>query len=173
MKELLPDIYTHMVPLPGSPLKWINSYLVEGKDRFLLIDTAFNMKECETSLLSFLDEMDAALENTDIFITHTHVDHCGLANRFKRPTNRVMASTRDAGLINAMVQPSYWERIAEHNELAGVPDGEKLSFRDHVAYRYKPEAETEFHTLNTGDSLSYGRYTFQVMDLSGHSPGQA
>ena len=172
MKELLPDIFTETIPLPGSPLKWLNSYIVKGGDRFLLVDTPFNMPACETAALSFLSELDAPLERTDIFITHIHVDHCGLTRKFKRPQNKVFASEKDSGIINAMVDESYWAVVAKNNERAGMPKEEALDYREHVAFRYKPEAVTPFTIAHPGDMLNFGQYRFSVVDLSGHSPGQ-
>jgi glyoxylase-like metal-dependent hydrolase (beta-lactamase superfamily II) len=78
-EKILPDIYRIEVPLPKSPLKALNSYLVKGDGRYLLIDTGLNRKECKQALFSGLDELHVDLTKTDIFITHLHSDHMGLA----------------------------------------------------------------------------------------------
>ena len=39
MEEVLKGLYRIEVPLPRSPLKYLNSYVVKGKDRHLIIDT--------------------------------------------------------------------------------------------------------------------------------------
>ena len=172
MQELLPGIYTEPVPLPGSPLKWVNSYVVKGEDRSLLVDTAFNTDESEAKILAFLSSLGVTAENTDLFITHLHVDHCGLADRLKRPQNKVMASPIDSAAINDMQTPKYWDRVYRNNMLSGVPENEALDFRDHVAYRCRPARVVPFDVVKPGDQMTYGRYTFTVMDLAGHSPGQ-
>ena len=38
MKEVFKNIYTFEVTLPKSPLKAINSYVIKGVDRNLLVD---------------------------------------------------------------------------------------------------------------------------------------
>ena len=44
VEELLPDLYLIKIPLPGSPLGWVNSYVIKGIDRNLVIDTGLNRK---------------------------------------------------------------------------------------------------------------------------------
>ena len=65
------------MPLPNNPLKALNAYLIKGRDRNLLVDTGFNREECRRALLGGLRLLDAPLDQTDIFITHLHVDHSG------------------------------------------------------------------------------------------------
>ena len=42
------NIFSIYVPLPGNPLRNLNSYLVKGRarERSLLIDTGFRREEC-------------------------------------------------------------------------------------------------------------------------------
>ena len=39
IEEIVPNLYRMEIPLPKSPLKRLNSYLVRSGDRFLIIDT--------------------------------------------------------------------------------------------------------------------------------------
>ncbi|MDH4067726.1 MAG: MBL fold metallo-hydrolase, partial [Dehalococcoidia bacterium] len=55
-EEILPSLYRINVPLPGSPLKATNSYVVKGTDRSLIIDTGWNREDCMAALVSGLDE---------------------------------------------------------------------------------------------------------------------
>ena len=45
IEEIVSNMYRTEIPLRGSPLKWLNSYIVKGGDRFLIIDTGFNREE--------------------------------------------------------------------------------------------------------------------------------
>ena len=38
-------LYRIPVPLPGNPLRELNSYLLRGRERSLLIDTGFRQEE--------------------------------------------------------------------------------------------------------------------------------
>ena len=46
IEEIVANMYRTEIPLHGSPLQSLNSYIVKGEDRFLIIDTGFNRKEC-------------------------------------------------------------------------------------------------------------------------------
>ena len=52
-----PDIYQIHVDLPDNPLKYLNSYVVKGPTRHLVIDTGFNRPECQAAL----DDYDRVL----------------------------------------------------------------------------------------------------------------
>jgi hypothetical protein len=40
-EEIRKNLYRVPVPLPGNPLKELNSYVIKGSDRTLVVDTAF------------------------------------------------------------------------------------------------------------------------------------
>ena len=46
IEELLPDLFRIEIPLPNSPLKYLNSYVIRSPERNLVIDTGLNRKEC-------------------------------------------------------------------------------------------------------------------------------
>ena len=74
-EKILPDIWRIQIPLQGSPLKYLNSYLIKGHKRFLIIDTGMNRKECLDPMIESLERLEVDLKNTDFFITHFHSDH--------------------------------------------------------------------------------------------------
>ncbi len=43
-------LYRIPVPLPGNPLRELNSYLLRGRERSLLIDTGFRQEEGRRAL---------------------------------------------------------------------------------------------------------------------------
>ena len=172
MIELQPNIFMVEVPLKDSPLKYINCYVIKGKDRSLLIDTAFNLDETEQAIMGALSELNIAIEDTDIFITHSHSDHSGLAARLKRPENKVFISKVDGELINQIQDQDYWSWVASDNLLTGIPAEYALNPKDHIGYKSSTKNKTEFTYLKEGDKLSVGAYDLEVIDLRGHSPGQ-
>ena len=44
------NLYRIGIPLPGNPLKELNSYLIRGTEGDLLIDTGFRREECRIAL---------------------------------------------------------------------------------------------------------------------------
>lgn len=50
IKEVMPNIFQLKIPLPGNPLKVLNSYLIKGKERSPLVDNGFNWPELKHSI---------------------------------------------------------------------------------------------------------------------------
>ena len=48
VEEIFPDIHRIEVPVHGNPLNAVNSYVIKGGDRNLIIDTALNRAVCAT-----------------------------------------------------------------------------------------------------------------------------
>ena len=83
-EEIFPGLYRLKIPLPESPLKFLNSYIIKGPDKNLLIDTGLNRKECLEAMQDGLAKLKVDLKKTDIFITHLHADHFGLVGQTGR-----------------------------------------------------------------------------------------
>ena len=67
------------IPLEGNPLKNLNSYLIVGEERSLLIDTGFRWTSCRLAMERELAEVGVDQSRMDVFATHLHSDHVGLA----------------------------------------------------------------------------------------------
>ncbi len=64
---MLPNLYRIEIPLPKNPLKALNSYLIKGDGRFLIIDTGMNREECQEAMFTALEELKVDLKKTDFF----------------------------------------------------------------------------------------------------------
>jgi glyoxylase-like metal-dependent hydrolase (beta-lactamase superfamily II) len=171
-KEILPGLYRIKVPLPGSPLKATNSYVIKGAGRSLIIDTGWNREDCMTALVSGLGECGVDLRQADFFITHAHVDHFGLASALATDGARIYLSQADAAEINAADAPGYWEREANFARMRGFPEEElKKVFANHPARRYMSEGHISFSILKDGDTISIGDYLFKCIGTPGHTEG--
>ncbi|MBP1993289.1 MBL fold metallo-hydrolase [Paenibacillus eucommiae] len=74
------------VPLP-FPLRWVNSYLVQGSAGYTLIDPGLHTAEAEELWHSALKECGVAFEHIEqIVLTHHHPDHYGMAGWFQERT---------------------------------------------------------------------------------------
>jgi glyoxylase-like metal-dependent hydrolase (beta-lactamase superfamily II) len=174
--EILPGVFQLDVPFVKHPLRGIHTYLFKGRGegaRNLLVDTALNRDECDASLREQLQEAGARLEETDIFLTHMHVDHCGLISRLKCAENTVYASETDRPYIDGFQSASHWEWLTQTNVWCGVPEEHALKPHEHVAHSNRPSFVVPIETVRPGGSLTCGEYTLSVVDLAGHTPGQA
>ena len=93
-EKIAENIYRLQIPLEGNPLKSLNSFLIKG-DTCLLIDTGFRTDACRDAITAQLDELGVSLDKTDIFLTHLHSDHTGLAVDLHREGRKIFVSEED------------------------------------------------------------------------------
>jgi len=171
MQEILPGLYRINVPLPGSPLKATNSYVVKGIRKSLVIDTGWNREDCRAALVSGLNECGVELKETDFFITHMHADHSGLVSILAHEGARIYFGQADAEIIRSST-PEHWDRMIDFAHKCGFP-GEELekAVGAHPGRRYSPNVSLNFRVLRDGDTISAGNYLFECIETPGHTPG--
>jgi glyoxylase-like metal-dependent hydrolase (beta-lactamase superfamily II) len=172
VEELLPDLYRVEIPLPGSPLKALNSYVVKGRERFLIIDTGLNREECLRTMLSALKELDIDLSRTDFFITHLHADHSGMVGTLATDTSKVYFNRIEANSAVFQASEDYWKGLFAFYHSNGFPEEEIKKVREgHPGYRYGLERQINLVTTAEGDEIEVGDYLFRCVETPGHSPG--
>ena len=67
IEQMLPNLYRIEIPLPKNPLKALNSYLIKGDGRFLIIDTGMNREECRNAMFTALAELKVDLKPDRFF----------------------------------------------------------------------------------------------------------
>ena len=77
-----------------------NSYLFLG-ERNLLVDTGFRTEDCRTAMETQLRELHVDMDRTDIFLTHQHSDHAGLAVDLLHPGCRILVGEVDGTALTA------------------------------------------------------------------------
>src|SRR4030042_1066088 len=86
------SIHQLKLPIPNSSLGYVNTYLVEGDNGCLLVDTGWNTEESLDALKGQLAEIGFSPEDiSQIVVTHVHPDHYGLAGRLKRLSSAKLA----------------------------------------------------------------------------------
>ena len=167
-------IYRIPVPLPGNPLKNLNSYLIRGP-RNLLVDTGFRQPECRQALLAGLAELEVDMAETDIFLTHLHSDHTGLAPELLTPTSRLFIGAVDRRRLVVSDEEEFaarWERSNDMYRAEGFPSELLLDLnRDNPARALSPPLCDRYEAVHDGDRFPCGGYTFHALDTPGHTPG--
>jgi len=171
MEEILPSLYKIEVPLPGSPLKATNSYVVKGRERSLIIDTGWNREDCMVALISGLKECGVDLQQTDFFITHMHADHSGLVSAIAAERARIYFGQADAEIIR-YITPEHWDEMMDFAGICGFPREElERAVVNHPGRRYSPNNSLNLYILKNGDRVSIGDYLFECIETPGHTPG--
>ena len=172
MLEIAKNIYCFPVPLPGSPLKELNCYVVKGEQRHLMVDVGFNMPPVHKAIIDGFEELGLSLADTDIYLTHLHADHTGLIEELKKECGKIYISEPDSVHVNRNSEDSYWIECMSIQSHMGFPDDETLDYKDHPAYVGGTLTYADFEYVTDGMKLSYGGYNFEAIDLKGHTPGQ-
>ncbi len=169
IEEYSPNLYRIEVPLPQSPLKAINSYVIKTTERSLIIDTGMNRKECMEALSAGLKELGIDLTKADFFITHLHADHLGLVSSLATDTSTIYFNQPDANRVNSA---QFGRSNPDSARANGFPE-DKLqdAFRNHPGYRYGPRGHLDFTILGEGDTVSIGDYRFSCIETPGHTKG--
>jgi len=163
-EEILPNIYRLAIPLPASPLKALNSYVIRRRGRHLVINCGMRRKECRQAMVRGLKWLGIDAASCDFFITHFHVDHLGLVSDLATETSTIYLNRADAERIR---MPNAQEALA-----AGFPpEVIERAFRAHPGARFGPQLPLPFVMPDDGELLSAGDYQFRCVATPGHSFG--
>lgn len=170
-EQIAEGLYRLDIPLPGNPLKNLNSYLLTG-ERNLLIDTGFRLDACREAMERQLRELGVDLERTDLFLTHLHTDHTGLAGELHRPGCRVYIGVLDGPLMEAGRGQARWDFLFEQYIRAGFTREElEEIWQNNPAKALGTKHLEELTLLEDGAELHYGGRRLQVLFTPGHTPG--
>lgn len=170
IQEVLPNIFLLPIPLPMSPLKVLNSYLIRGADRSLLIDTGFNRRECKEALFSYLSELDIDIDSIDLFITHMHNDHCGLAFEIASDNSIVYCNSIDMEIILSTLAGNRVQELGKKLFEHGYPEID-LNLASDLIRRDISEKSHPSTDIKDEDVLHYGGYELICLTTPGHTPG--
>jgi glyoxylase-like metal-dependent hydrolase (beta-lactamase superfamily II) len=169
IEEISPDLFRIQVPLPNTPLKFLNSYVVRDPGRSLIIDTGLNHDICFEALQAGLKEIGVDPARTDLFITHLHADHFGLVARLATADTRVYFNRPDAEIIES------WEGFGPMLAYAGrngfPVDRLRAALAAHPGSRFGSEWVPPLEMLADGDGIQVGSYHFRCVSTPGHTLG--
>lgn len=171
-EELLPGFFKINIPLPNSPLKYLNSYIVLGQPRFLIIDTGLNRPECLNQFLKAINFLKLDLDKADFFITHMHSDHVGLLGHLDRPSSKVYFNKPEITYFN-LDEIETRQKIRHDLYVAnGYPEQEyQLALANNPGMLYGLKRKIDFTPLKEGNLIECGDYCFKCIETPGHSPG--
>ena len=145
-----------------------NTYLIMTPDRSLLIDSGNVIQESVDLLSEALESLAVPLERLDLFLTHLHVDNFGAVEALWRPGMRVFAGTssfreqqEDVETRFGLFFPAF-DAYEQKSGVTVLPERE-LSY----AY-YTIKKDIPVIRLSEGDTLTYGPYSFRVLETPGH-----
>ena len=169
-EEIRKNLYRVPVPLPGNPLKELNSYVIKGSDRTLVVDTGFRQEPCRRALFAGLRELGVHPEETDVLLTHLHSDHTGLAPEIAGPNSKIFMSREDSRRLREFQRSANTHRTEEYT-LQGFSLDETAFLRDSPMRKYNSVLPMDNTYVGEGDVLEYGGRRLRVIMTPGHTPG--
>lgn len=167
--QLRPNLFRIEIPLPESPLKYLNSYVVRSPEKNLIIDTGFNQPECLSAMHAGLQEIGVSLDQTDIFITHLHADHFSLVSELATPETQVLFNRPDAEIVESWEGFEWMIAYAGRN---GFPENQlRAALEAHPGHKFESGWIPELKILEDGEKIRYGGYTFTCIETPGHTMG--
>lgn len=188
MLERAPGIYEVELHSNQKSIDEIKIFLIPGKNggRSLMVDAGFRSRQCQKTMEASMEELGVAYDNLDIFLTHKHHDHCGLASEyaargarlFMNPLedrhcydclyyNHSHGSAEDQPQVLRSVgvteedTPEVWNMFMEVNRRVRENKGWEFEI---PGFPYTPVKE--------GQILAYGDYVLETVRLKGHTFGQ-
>ena len=145
-------LYRIPVPLPGNPLRELNSYLLRGRERSLLIDTGFRQEEGRRALFAGLAELDVDPRDVDVALTHLHSDHSGLAPEVVGETGWIYVSGPDRAYLE-QPEDTKWAHTDAFYISEGFPPELLAQNRANPARALAPVPTGRYRTLEPGAVL--------------------
>ena len=167
-----PDVYRIFVPLPDNPLQNLNCYVIKAGERNLIIDTGFNRPECIEAITTGLKDLEIDINKTDLYLTHLHSDHVGLAATIMPKTSTIYMGRVDYDYLMTSVEGSHWEDMEQAFIQHGFPYDKVIELRTkNPARAFQVAGKFEAVKLDDGDTFKIGDYEFKCIYVPGHTPG--
>lgn len=198
VQECYPGIYQYT--LDNSDDAGVNSiqiYVIPGYPghRSLMIDAGFGQPHCMEVTRSVLSELGIPFDQLDVFITHEHNDHSGLAYALEQKGARILMNPDEERhhyehLYHRIGYEAMEEKIRVLKITGVTPeltpvlwdcyvketDAEQVFMKDFTSDSDKKVhgliREFSYHPVYPGQVLKYGKFVLHVMALKGHSRGQ-
>ncbi len=174
--ELPAGVHKIRVPLAGSPLGWVNSYVIRGDDGYVLVDCGWDTPDALAGLRRGLEELGLRLEDLrTLVVTHNHPDHYGLAGRLLQFARCGIVMHR---LDAIHIESRYTDMRALEAEMEewlrvhGVPREELTAFvKASEAILDRVNVAMPDREVSGGERIAAGPMEWEIVWTPGHSAG--
>ncbi len=169
-REILPDVFSIKLPLPGRKPGPVNVYLFKGVKN-TLIDTG--IVQTAGILQKALGEHHLDFSDiNEIIVTHGHPEHYGAAKKIVRAGNaKVLAHAEDRAFIEKGYA-SLSGRYKNFLRVTGIPPSVGIMMRLLFVFFKRMADNCEVDQLvREGDEMEIGGYRAKIMETPGHSQG--
>lgn len=181
MEEVYQGIFKQTIKYPGQDMFARNLLVVRQPGRSLMVDTAMDLPQDRRFAEEMLAELGIDYRDLDIFITHDHPDHTGLAPLFASRGARILMNPDETRrradlwhcyLSDARTRQESFRIVGVTPELTPDVYDTMMEYTERAHSQVGPAIEFNFVPVRPGRVLRYGDFRFQVISLKGHTNGQ-
>jgi glyoxylase-like metal-dependent hydrolase (beta-lactamase superfamily II) len=174
IREVVPDIFRIVVPLPIPDVGSMNSYVIVNGDRNLIIDPGMaHSASCEI-VEKAIGDLGLDLGCTDFFITHHHLDHFSSISRFLSRTSRIYISRPEAEFIERIASGEVEQETGAFLEILGFPEKNPMNLvSQFYGNEYRSRRPWPFDYVDDGDVIVQSRHHFNCLVAPGHTIGHS
>ena len=178
--QITEGVFWFPMPLPMMGPAYVNCYILEDGQDIALVDTGANMGDCKEIWENILHENFPKRRISNIYVTHHHPDHIGLAGWLCEKYGTEMICSRTAYLMAKMLSLDVHEKVSPSTELfwrqAGMSPEmleEKLSSRPFNFGDGVSPLEKGFIRLSENEIITINGVDWTVRMGKGHAPEHA
>ncbi|MFN8632369.1 MAG: MBL fold metallo-hydrolase [Chloroflexota bacterium] len=176
--EIAHDLWQLPLPIHRHSLGGANAFLIRDRDGYLLFDCGAEVEECTEALDRQLASLGVPFDAIHtLVLSHAHGDHAGQASSVaQRAGAQIAYHPRDAiymGYPNAGDADRHQLESWLHRH--GFPESERAALFETA--RVNDRGDRRDRTLDAdrwlegGETLTVGRFRFEVHWTPGHTPG--
>jgi len=178
--QITEGVFWFPMPLPMMGPDYVNCYILEDGQDIALVDTGANLGDCKEIWEKILHENFPKRRISNIYVTHHHPDHIGLAGWLCEKYGTEMICSRTAYLMAKMLSLDVHEKVSPSTELfwrqAGMSSEmleEKLSSRPFNFGDGVSPLEKGFIRLIENEIITINGVDWTVRMGNGHAPEHA
>ncbi|MGH2755313.1 MAG: MBL fold metallo-hydrolase [Actinomycetota bacterium] len=177
-REPAPGVFRLTLPLPFPGLDEVNAYLLADGGAVTLVDTGLYLVDEETDhgwhhVVAALAACDRAPQDISrLIITHTHIDHYGMAGRLKEETGcEIWIQAEGAGELDHYRDPGrYAEELRATYKDHGIEPDELEELTKYEDWRHFVHSVVEADRWLEGhEEVSIGGRDWSFVHTPGHA----
>ena len=115
--EITEGVFWFPMPLPMMGPDYVNCYILDDGQDIVLVDTGASIGDCKEVWENILEKNFPKKKISNVYVTHHHPDHVGLAGWLCEKYSTEMSCSRTTYLMAKMLSLDVHEKVSESTAL--------------------------------------------------------